>query len=66
MIAVPADQAWFWTDRWQRMEREVDEHVGRGEVASHDSAEELFADLDRSYGSCATRRRPRSRPTIAG
>src|SRR4051794_25765831 len=20
-VPVPADQAWFWTDRWQRMER---------------------------------------------
>ena len=47
-IAVPADQAWFWTERWQRMEREVDAHVAKGEVASHDSADGLFADLDRS------------------
>ncbi len=47
-VAVPADQAWFWTERWQRMEREVDAHVAKGEVASHDSADELFADLDRS------------------
>ena len=48
MIAVPADQAWFWTERWQRMEREVDDLVGRGDVTHHDSAEELFAELDRS------------------
>ena len=30
------------------MEREVDAHIAKGEVASHDSAEELFAELDRS------------------
>ena len=48
MIAVPADQAWFWTERWQRMEREVDDLVGRGDVTHHDSAEELFAELDGS------------------
>lgn len=47
-VPVPADQAWFWTQRWQAMEREVDAHVERGEVTRHDSAEELFADLDRS------------------
>lgn len=47
-IAVPADQAWFWTDRWQRMEQEVDAHVAAGEVTRHDSAEELIAELDRT------------------
>ena len=47
-IAVPADQAWFWTERWQRMEREVDEQVDRGETTTHDTAEALFAELDRT------------------
>jgi AbrB family looped-hinge helix DNA binding protein len=48
MVAVPADQAWFWSERWQRMEREVDEHIARGEVTTSDSAEALFADLERT------------------
>jgi AbrB family looped-hinge helix DNA binding protein len=47
-IAVPADQAWFWTERWQRMEREVDAHVDQGETTTHDNAEALFAKLDRA------------------
>lgn len=46
-IAVPADQAWFWTERWQQMEREVDEHIARGEVTHHESIEALFDYLDR-------------------
>jgi AbrB family looped-hinge helix DNA binding protein len=46
-VAVPADQAWFWTDRWQKMEREVDEHVNAGRVSVSDGPEEFFADLDR-------------------
>jgi bifunctional DNA-binding transcriptional regulator/antitoxin component of YhaV-PrlF toxin-antitoxin module len=46
-IAVPADQAWFWTDRWQAMEREVDEQIARGEGTVHDSIEEMLAYLDR-------------------
>jgi len=46
-VSVPADQAWFWTERWQRMEREVDEHVARAEVTTYDSIDELFDDLDR-------------------
>src|SRR5207247_4866416 len=37
-LPVPADQAWFWTERWQRREREVDEHVAAGRVTGHESA----------------------------
>ena len=47
VITVPADQAWFWTERWQRMEREVDEHVERGEVTRSGDIDEMFADVDR-------------------
>ncbi len=46
-VAIPADQAWFWTERWQAMEREVDEQIARGEVKTYDSIEAMFADLDR-------------------
>lgn len=45
-IAVSAQQAWFWTDRWQDMEREVDEHVERGEVDRHDSADDFLVHID--------------------
>ncbi|MDX6699237.1 MAG: hypothetical protein QOE65_2634 [Solirubrobacteraceae bacterium] len=45
-VAVPADQAWFWDERWQEGEREVDRHVERGEVAVHADGDELLAHLD--------------------
>ena len=45
-VAVPADQAWFWTERWQAMEREVEEQIARGEGVTYDSAEEFLAALD--------------------
>lgn len=45
-IAIPADQAWFWTEEWQQGEREVDEEIARGETTVHDSPEEFFAHLD--------------------
>lgn len=44
-VAVPADQAWFWTERWQRMEREVDEEVAAGREIVHESAEAMFEHL---------------------
>lgn len=46
-VAVPADQAWFWSERWQRMEREVDEHVERGEIERFDSSDEFLSSLDK-------------------
>jgi bifunctional DNA-binding transcriptional regulator/antitoxin component of YhaV-PrlF toxin-antitoxin module len=46
VVAVPADQAWFWTDRWQAMEREADADIAAGRVTVVDGADELIANLD--------------------
>ncbi|MFZ5851911.1 MAG: AbrB/MazE/SpoVT family DNA-binding domain-containing protein [Actinomycetota bacterium] len=45
-LPVPADQAWFWTEQWQRREREVDEHVTAGRVDVYEGAEDFLAHLD--------------------
>lgn len=45
-LAVPADQAWFWTDRWQQMEREADDSIAAGRVTVVESVDDLLADLD--------------------
>ena len=45
-LPIPADQAWFWTERWQRMEREADEAVAAGRVTVVDGVEAMLADLD--------------------
>jgi bifunctional DNA-binding transcriptional regulator/antitoxin component of YhaV-PrlF toxin-antitoxin module len=46
-VPIRADQAWFWTERWQTKEREVDRHVAAGEVEVFDSADDFLAQLDR-------------------
>ena len=46
VVAIPADQAWFWTDRWQAMEREADADIAAGRVTSVDGIDELVALLD--------------------
>jgi len=46
VVAVPADQAWFWTDRWQAMEREADADIAAGRVTVVEGADELIAHLD--------------------
>jgi len=46
VLPVPADQRWFWSKRWQEMEREVDAHVSAGRVTVVDGPDALFAQLD--------------------
>ncbi len=45
-VTVDADKAWFWSDRWQKMEREVQESYDRGDFQRHQSGDELLAHLE--------------------
>lgn len=51
VLPVPADQRWFWTERWQAGEREVDAHVVAGRVTVVDGPDALFEHLERSLPS---------------
>jgi hypothetical protein len=42
LASVPADQRWFWTERWQRMEREADADVAAGRVRAHENVDALL------------------------
>ena len=46
VVAVPADQAWFWAERWQAMEREADVDATAGRMTVVDGVDELVAHLD--------------------
>ncbi|KAA8955861.1 AbrB/MazE/SpoVT family DNA-binding domain-containing protein [Mycobacterium sp.] len=46
-LPVPADQRWFWTERWQQREREVDDHIAAGRVKVHQDGDALLEHLDR-------------------
>lgn len=45
VLAVPATEAWFWAERWQAGEREVDEHVRHGRVRTMDTTEDFIDHL---------------------
>lgn len=45
-LPVPADQHWFWTQRWQDREREVDEHVVAGRIIVHGDGEAFLSHLE--------------------
>jgi len=46
VVAVPAEQAWFWTERWQAMEREADADIAAGRVTIVEGMDELISYLD--------------------
>ncbi len=43
---IHPEQAWFWTERWQKMEREVEEDIAAGRVKSFDSVDDFINYLD--------------------
>jgi hypothetical protein len=36
---------WFWSERWQAMEREADAAIAAGQVQQFDSADDLLTEL---------------------
>ncbi len=46
VVTVPADQAWFWTERWQAMEREADADIAAGRTTVVDGLPGLLGQLD--------------------
>ena len=45
--AIDASQAWFWTERWQQMEREADADVRAGRVQRFDSLDDLLSEIEK-------------------
>lgn len=46
LVSVPVEQRWFWTERWQRMEREADEDIAASRVRRYGNVEDLLAGLE--------------------
>lgn len=45
-VTVDASKAWFWSDRWQRLEREAQEAYDRGDFQRFDSDNVFIAHLE--------------------
>ena len=43
---VDADQAWFWTDAWQRGERRASQDIRNGRVSPAQGADEFLDSLE--------------------
>ena len=51
LLAIPVDQAWFWSERWQAMEREADEDIAAGRVSEAMTVDEFLEHLERKRDS---------------
>jgi antitoxin MazE len=46
VLVIDRSQSWFWTKRWQEMEKEADEDIRHGRVYGAKNVEELIEKLD--------------------
>jgi bifunctional DNA-binding transcriptional regulator/antitoxin component of YhaV-PrlF toxin-antitoxin module len=46
-VAVPADQAWYWTRDFQKGERAVDEHVAADRVKVVENVDDFLVAMDK-------------------
>lgn len=46
LAAIPVDQLWFWSERWQDMEREADADIAAGRIEVVENLDALLADLE--------------------
>jgi AbrB family looped-hinge helix DNA binding protein len=44
---ISPDQAWFWTERWQQMEREAQADIEAGRVHRHANIEKAIQALEK-------------------
>jgi AbrB family looped-hinge helix DNA binding protein len=44
---IPPDQAWFWSERWQRIEREAQADIEAGRVQRYENVESAIAALEK-------------------
>ena len=43
---IPPDQAWFWSERWQQMERQVDAEIAAGQLREFENIQDFIRYLD--------------------
>jgi antitoxin MazE len=46
VLVIDRSQSWFWSKKWQEMEKEADEDIKRGRVQKAKGLKELFQKLD--------------------
>lgn len=45
VVIIPRDQAYFWSNEWQKDEKRVNREIEEGKIDSSNNTDELFKDL---------------------
>lgn len=46
VLVIDRSQSWFWSKKWQELEKEADEDIKRGRIQKAKSLKELIEKLD--------------------
>jgi antitoxin MazE len=46
VLVIDRSQSWFWSKKWQELEKEADEDIKKGRVHKTKNVEELIKKLD--------------------
>ncbi len=46
VLGIPASQTWFWSERWQAMEREADADIAAGRTVTSNDPETFLVELE--------------------
>ncbi|ADQ40234.1 transcriptional regulator, AbrB family [Caldicellulosiruptor acetigenus I77R1B] len=46
VVTIPKEQAWFYSEKWQREEAIVEKEIQEGKLMVANSLQELFEDLE--------------------
>jgi antitoxin MazE len=59
---IDRDQAWFWKEKWQKLEAEAGRDIVEGRTMTFDSAEDLFNEIERTAQVDPDRKVQKKRP----
>ena len=59
---VDRDQAWFWKDKWQKLEAEAGRDISEGRTMTFDSVESLFNEIEGTAQADPDRKVQKKRP----
>jgi AbrB family looped-hinge helix DNA binding protein len=59
---VDRDQAWFWKERWQKLEAEAGRDIIEGRTKTFESVEDLFHEIERTAQADPDRKVQKKRP----
>jgi len=59
---IDRDQAWFWKERWQKLEAEAEKDIAGGRTKTFDSVEDLFHEIEGTAQAGLDRPVPKKRP----